>query len=144
MRGACSVTWCWSALVGSLRDGKTMWRCPDAGHCHHECKVACFRVLTCEPLSDVFGGDEWPRQLKALHEEAQHRGKGNPCEDVVPLRVGDVLDGYCAGYFGRDSYGEKIVMALGETWVTVREGKHAITANCDPRLLIEFRVEHAQ
>jgi hypothetical protein len=34
--------------------------CPDAGACTHGCSTKCFRVETCEPLSDVFDGDQWP------------------------------------------------------------------------------------
>ena len=37
------------------------------------------------------------------------------------IRVGDVLYGYCGGRFGRDSYGEKRVEAIGADWVVVRE-----------------------
>ena len=36
--------------------------------------------------------------------------------------VGDALYGYCDGYFGRDSYGEKRVEAVGSDWMIVREG----------------------
>ena len=37
------------------------------------------------------------------------------------LCVGDKLYGYCGGFFGRDSYGEKTVEAVGRDWVVVRE-----------------------
>lgn len=40
---------------------------------------------------------------------------------TAPLRVGDVLYGFCGGYFGRDSYGDKRVEAIGADWVVVRE-----------------------
>lgn len=36
------------------------------------------------------------------------------------LMVGQVLRGFCAGYFGRDSYGDKRVEAVGIDWVVVR------------------------
>ena len=45
----------------------------------------------------------------------------NPDPPSRPLRVGDVLYGYCEGVFGRDSYGEKRVEAIGADWVVVRE-----------------------
>lgn len=35
--------------------------------------------------------------------------------------VGMVLKGYCYGYFGRDSYGDKRVEAVGADWIVVRE-----------------------
>jgi len=41
-------------------------RCPDDGHCHHECDgttKGCFRVRCCAPLSDAFPNDEWPAEL---------------------------------------------------------------------------------
>ena len=40
---------------------------------------------------------------------------------VGPLEVGDVLCGHCDGEFGRDSYGDKIVEAIGPDWVVARE-----------------------
>lgn len=36
------------------------------------------------------------------------------------LRIGDVLEGYCGGYFGRDSYDDKRVEAIGSDWVVAR------------------------
>jgi hypothetical protein len=36
------------------------------------------------------------------------------------LRVGDILYGFCGGEFGRDSYGDKRVEAIGSDWVIVR------------------------
>lgn len=35
--------------------------------------------------------------------------------------IGDVFSGYCNGYFGRDSYGDKSVEALGIDWILCRE-----------------------
>ena len=37
------------------------------------------------------------------------------------VAVGKVLDGFCDGAFGRDSYGEKLVVGLGSEWVVVRD-----------------------
>ena len=37
-----------------------------------------------------------------------------------PLRVGDMLYGYCGGHFGRGSYDDKRVEAIGGDWVLVR------------------------
>lgn len=42
--------------------------------------------------------------------------------DKRPLRVGDILYGFCGGEFGRDSYGDKRVEAIGADWVVVRGG----------------------
>jgi hypothetical protein len=42
-------------------------RCPDDGYCHHECARGCFRVLFCEPLSNIFDGDRWPAEIKQAH-----------------------------------------------------------------------------
>ena len=43
--------------------------------------------------------------------------------DIPPLRVNDVLHGFCNGKFGRDSYEDKRVEAIGHglDWVVVRE-----------------------
>ncbi len=60
---------------GEPRDG----RCPDGGTCHHECASACFRVLTCGPLSGVFEGDRWPSVVAAEHSmlaAQEERGLG--------------------------------------------------------------------
>jgi hypothetical protein len=50
--------------------GLKMWCCPDGGTCHHECERACFRVLCCGPLSNVFGSDSWPEDVKKAHKKA--------------------------------------------------------------------------
>lgn len=40
------------------------WLCPDGGACHHECALdSCFRVQSCSPLSGVFPGNRWPREV---------------------------------------------------------------------------------
>lgn len=38
----------------------------------------------------------------------------------TPPRIGMVLEGYCNGYFGRDSYHDKRVEGFGEDWIVVR------------------------
>ena len=35
--------------------------------------------------------------------------------------IGTVLDGYCNGFFGRDSYEKKVIEAIGSDWIVVRE-----------------------
>lgn len=40
---------------------------------------------------------------------------------VRPIQVGDVITGFCGGWFGRDSYGDKHVEAVGSDWVVARE-----------------------
>ncbi len=60
-----------------------------------------------------------------------------------PLRVGDVLYGFCAGYFGRDSYEDKRVEAIGADWVVVRYVDEFVEgvdfAAVAPAQLTEFR-----
>lgn len=46
-------------------------KCPDAGTCHHNCPQACFRVLTCGPLSGVYLDDAWPADVRMEHEIRQ-------------------------------------------------------------------------
>lgn len=58
--------------------------CPDGGTCHHDCAGegdpitamivggthppgSCFRVRTCEPLSDVYPNDQWPPDILTAH-----------------------------------------------------------------------------
>lgn len=36
------------------------------------------------------------------------------------MRVGQRLSGFCAGYFGRDEYSEKVVEAVGPDWIVAR------------------------
>lgn len=38
----------------------------------------------------------------------------------APLRVGDVLYGFCGGYFGSDSYSDKRVEVIGADYVVAR------------------------
>ena len=58
----------------------------------------------------------------------------------MTLEPGDVLSGFCEGYFGRDSYGEKIVVAMGRDWVVCREGGRPVFADCGPDTLAKHRV----
>lgn len=58
-----------------------------------------------------------------------------------PLEVGDVLHGYCEGYFGRDSHFEKLVVAIGGDWVVAREHGEPVFASCSPWDLIKHRNE---
>lgn len=37
------------------------------------------------------------------------------------IYIGTILYGYCNGYFGRDSYDDKRIEAVGSDWVVVRE-----------------------
>lgn len=56
------------------------------------------------------------------------------------LRIGDVLDGYCGGHFGR-TYTDKRVEAIGADWVVARDvetGKPHF-ADSKPEELVEFR-----
>jgi len=57
-----------------------------------------------------------------------------------PLRVGDVLKGFCGGCFGRESFWDKRIEAIGSDWVVVREqdGSSNFWAG-DPELLQEYR-----
>lgn len=63
-----------------------------------------------------------------------------------PLRAGDKLSGFCDGAFGRDSYGDKIVEAIGPDWVVVREQAGILAgvpmlAWVEPQCLIRFRTK---
>lgn len=44
------------------------------------------------------------------------------------LAVGMVLEGYCGGYFDRESHGDKRVEAIGADWVVARR----MDADADP------------
>ncbi|CAN5420982.1 hypothetical protein BH09ACT9_BH09ACT9_00240 [soil metagenome] len=52
---------------------------------------------------------------------------------------GTRLFGYCNGYFGRDSYGEKIIIATGiwrgKVWIVADESGHVVTATDVPASL---------
>lgn len=56
-----------------------------------------------------------------------------------PLRAGDKLYGFCGGAFGRDSFGEKTVEAIGRDWVVCREGESLLLFSGVPRSLAEYR-----
>ena len=55
-----------------------------------------------------------------------------------PLAVGDVLAGYCDGWFG-DVYGDKTVEAIGGDWVVARHGDAPVLYHGDPQELCRFR-----
>lgn len=56
-----------------------------------------------------------------------------------PLRVGDMLYGFCGGSFGRDSYDDKRVEAIGADWVVARENDHPLMFAGNPEELTEYR-----
>jgi len=42
------------------------------------------------------------------------------------LYVGQMLYGYCGGYFGRDSYGDKRIEGFGIDWIVCRDSQGGI------------------
>jgi hypothetical protein len=40
--------------------------------------------------------------------------------------IGTVLYGYCNGFFGRDSYGDKVIEAVGKDWIVVRTEQNEV------------------
>ena len=58
------------------------------------------------------------------------------------LNVGDTLYGFCGGYFGRDSYSDKRVEAIGKDWVVARDDNGRVQfASGDPKHLVQFKTE---
>ena len=58
---------------------------------------------------------------------------------LSPLRVGDRIYGFCNGKFGRDSYENKRVEALGADWVVVRDGSgHVLLYEGSPEDLLPY------
>lgn len=45
--------------------------------------------------------------------------------------LGRTIYGYCNGFFGRDSYEDKIIIAEGNTWILVRskDSEYVMVAN---------------
>ena len=41
-------------------------------------------------------------------------------KEYFELKIGDIFYGFCNGYFGRDSYEDKTVEAIGPDWILVR------------------------
>lgn len=64
-----------------------------------------------------------------------------PDKPAPPLRVGDVLYGFCNGYFGRDSYDDKRVEAIGADWVVARSESGGCVPLYvgDPEFLCQYR-----
>src|SRR5579872_1348239 len=61
--------------------------------------------------------------------------------DMSVLRVGQVVYGYCGGRFGRDSYSDKRVEAIGADWVVCRTtgGNEEPVLFCgDPESLLAY------
>ena len=55
------------------------------------------------------------------------------------IRVGSKLKGYCGGEFGRDSYDDKRVEAVGADWIVAREEDGTpVFAWCSPDDLMDF------
>ncbi|MFG1794208.1 hypothetical protein [Nocardia sp. NPDC049149] len=75
---------------------------------------------------------------------------------MAEIRIGTLLRGFCHGAFGRDSYDDKRVEAIGADWVVARETDGSVqvfygspeelancTINCDCLTCIEDRAEKA-
>ncbi len=69
-------------------------RCPDGGHCHHDCDQVCNRTQVGGPLSGVFPGNRWPpgldirprRPLPEPPAAIAHDGETyDPKADAAPL-----------------------------------------------------------
>ena len=59
--------------------------------------------------------------------------------------TGTILQGFCRGYFGRDSYEDKIVEAIGVDWIVAREvdsGKVVFTNTSPEELRKELNRLH--
>lgn len=55
------------------------------------------------------------------------------------LRIGQMLYGFCCGAFGRDSYDDKRVEAIGADWVVCRTSRgHVAVYEGRPEYLLEF------
>lgn len=58
------------------------------------------------------------------------------------IRTGTLLYGYCGGLFGRDSYSDKRVEAIGVDWVVAREDNGTVVfASCGPEDLESYTGE---
>jgi hypothetical protein len=68
----------------------------------------------------LFEREFWAAYKKAFRAGYRVGMRRALIEGQKMLIVGDVLLGYCGGEFGRDSYGNKRVEALGADWVVVR------------------------
>jgi hypothetical protein len=63
---------------------------------------------------------------------------------MEPLRVGDVLVGFCGGAFGSDSFEDKRVEGIGADWVVARnlsndQPEFAEAPWGSPASLVEYR-----
>ena len=47
------------------------------------------------------------------------------------MHRGKTLHGFCNGFFGRDSYGDKVIEGEGSDWIVVRENGIAYIATFD-------------
>jgi len=64
--------------------------------------------------------------------------------NIKPLRVGDMLYGFCGGAFGRDDYDDKQVEAVGTDWVVARPTEWSLVGgpsffHGDPESLCQYR-----
>lgn len=100
-----------------------MWRCPDGGTCHHDCRSACFRVLACGPLSGEFRGDEWPAEIEKLHTDYNRTHQTITRAQYVTLR--ELANGkWRIGkrHVGGDTVLSTVASALWRMGLVEREG----------------------
>ena len=93
-----------------------MSECPDGGRCGHGCEAACWRVLTCSPLTSH--GDDWTDEekahavrLKAAEELTERHDLGSDFERTCS----------CGGYTGRgkhyDEFTKHVISALRKSLI---------------------------
>lgn len=72
--------------------------------------------------------DSWnpgSEALAALEEGRRFLSDGEGTEPD-PITPGATIEGFCGGMFGRESYGSKVIEAVGPDWIVAREDGHAV------------------
>jgi len=54
------------------------------------------------------------------------------------MKVGDVIHGFCGGYFGRDSYACRYIEAIGPDWIVTRNATGGVELVTDLAYLPMF------
>lgn len=80
-----------------------------------------FGEMTPDELKRHLDGEMSSDELDLVLKRIEGSDEEDTPKPKIPLRIGDVLYGFCAGYFGSNSYEDKRVEAIGSDWVIARD-----------------------
>lgn len=86
--------------------------------------------ITCNELADIIYNETCKSSCELFHSiedliEYLYENNNKSIEIPNPY-VGTKLYGFCNGYFGRDSYEDKVIEYIGEDYIVARDSRDVV------------------